>query len=278
MTDWADAPGSTLGARDAPISFRAGSPSDTRWSVLYDVDLRELPSTTLRGPGGASYRNLTLGDAPWYYHGSASTAELVHGTGIVCSASGNLGYDGCRFGVRVYALPGYQPAKHVAVQVRYSAAQSTSLYGADAWTGGEAWGYGPGQDTTHVIRNAAAQHVAYRNQGASGYRNLELALKARETPTPMQVAELVFAIAATPPGDSLEARVKDEGIRTLYYQRDVFSSALPPIEEMQPIAAYNNAPATPDLKLGFFVGSPDAGLVTATATHLRILQRPVVGL
>jgi hypothetical protein len=244
----------------------------TAWDVLYDKDLRTLPTQSIEPVLGRDpwYRTFEADDLLWSLHGSAASLVITQGVGMEMSGRGQGPYSGNIVSLHVYQMPGYDPAKQVAVQVRYSGSMVSGEAGAVLWTGHETWGYGPANngDLVRLIRTAPGS-------GVPEVRYLGAASLAPEKAGDV-MDNWVFAVAAMPYAAD-GAGQANRNYRSAYFKRDV-TGDMPAIEDMMPAGSFNGVGSGNDgtFKAGFYVGHADwQGTGYVTATHIRVLQRAV---
>jgi len=260
------------GQFDLVFTEAATAPSSA-WTVLYDCDLAAQATQTIQSGPTSTYKNFTLDGQPWYFHGASGAASITNGVGMTMQGQGRDGYDGCRVGLRVYAMPGYDPAKLTAVQVRFGSSSGyvsgDSCFGADMWAGLETWGMGGVMNTTPIFLYGATdlrQHDAiYSSFMQSSIQKSSLAL----------LNTMVFGVVAYP-WNGTNNTAHQYSSRLGIFQKNVLSSAMPVMEDMEAFRAYYSTGTgeNANYKMGAFVGSRTGATTTATLTRLRILQKP----
>lgn len=290
----------------AGLVLPRGAGSTTRWTTLWEADLRTLPDQAIlasNSSGGVT--NVTIGGAPWLIHAGGSqgsgqpTLAVKNGVGLVCwyqglKHSGNT-YLGFHCDVKVTLLTGFDPQKATCCQVRfyrgpllnvggYTYANDLSgiaAVGSSIWSGTENLGmsnvnnetltFDPTSPPTLTLRNAYWTELArlpFIDRPA--YGGLD------------SVSEWVFATAVSPwsgiggTNPDLTDSHKDRNLRSHLYQRNVFGASLPEIEDMQ--TAFTSVQsadgeALANHKMGAYFGS--TGVNACALTQIRVLQRPI---
>jgi hypothetical protein len=250
----------------------------TFWSVLYDKDLRTLPDQTVSATMASSYLNFTADGQPWCFHGAAGSLMIVNGQGMVGvtddDTTTNGAYQGLHVSMKIYQMAGYDVTKETAVQVRFSNLISgAATGGASVWCSpSEKWGYGPGDEV-------ALQR--WYGGAWSRFSSLGVELNMAQAPQPATESYSTIVLAVSQmPIDRLQPGSTNgkTNYRAGYFKRNASPTDWPSMESMTPNGGSTgrtdiNVNA---LKMGWFAGSAPYGTnKTITATHIRVLQRPV---
>jgi len=235
------------------------------WETLYEKDLRTLPNQAVQVSPTTDYLNFTADGQPWCFHGVDSSLNIVNGQGMVMGTTttydGGSNYSGTFVCLRVHAMTGYDPSKCTAVQVRFSGLYG-GRFGATHWSGAETWGNGPGFNHFTVV---------LREDSKVDCRAWTI---PTQTPT-SDVNTFVFAVSCEPYLDN-EGSTWGVNSRTAHYRNNWTLPELPTMEQLMPALTYRaeiNEQA--NFKMGFYLGDVTTGTTTLTATHVRVLQKPV---
>lgn len=263
----------------------------TLWDVLYEIDLRTLPTQTLRPTiQYMMYENVTIDGKPWFIHYASGLTALVTGTGLQMSAEGGVssgnGYAGLFVGLKLYEFSGWDAAKATAVQVRFAGPHFAGDIGAFHYSGGDGWGYGPGNNAL-VARwgsnrintwvNAGSLTVNVSAESRAGTGGATGPADAAETLASFVLGAVAMPFEAPP---SYGVRTNRRWVYGLLRRNLTGVSAMPTIESMIPTGGgslIDGVPNYPQYRMGAFLGSfPGTQTrVSATLTHLRILQKAV---
>lgn len=141
------------------------TPITTFWSELYTADLRTFATQTILANDNTAL-DFTLDGQPWWAAASTGIGEgsnpvaFVNGQGLRLigrqPSSGGNKYAGTYCGLRVHEMPGYDPAKLVAIIFRFETAigAAAATVGCRMHTGGFGYG-GAGTGASHVEVNPA---------------------------------------------------------------------------------------------------------------------------
>lgn len=248
----------------------------TFWTTLYDKDLRTLPNQTVSATLASSYLNFTADAQPWYFHGSSGSLMIVNGQGMVgtTSADATSGgpYSGLHVGLKMYQMAGYDVAKETAVQVRFANVVSgAAIGGAAVWCSpGEQWG-GPSDEVAIERWDAANARSRFSALGLDTY------VTQPAQPAAESYTTLVFAVSQLPTArTNPDASNGKTNYRAGYFKRGASPTVWPSMESMTPNGGSCGRTdiAVNALKMGFYAGSA-SGSKSITATHVRVLQRPV---
>lgn len=264
-------------------------PPNSLWSTLYEVDLRTLPTQTLQPTiQYALYENVTIDGKPWFFHYAYGLATLVNGTGLQMSAEGGV-YDGNRYaglfvGLKLYEFPGWDATKATAVQVRFAGPHFAGDIGAFHYSGGDVWGYGPGNNA--LVARWGSNRINTWVNGSTVNVSAESRVGTSVATGPADAAEtlasFVLGAVAMPfeASPSYGVRTNRRWVYGLLRRNLTGVSAMPTIESMIPTGGgslIDGVPHFPQYRMGAFLGSfpGTATRVSATLTHLRVLQKAV---
>lgn len=256
-----------------PTSLSAG----TLWDIIYDKDLRLLDTQVIDGTPTSLEQHYTVVTASdgvqWALHGATASAKIEYGVGIRVwvqqqqqPAAFNA-YGGARLTVLCDTLPGWNPARRTAVQVRVAGIiQPGCEFGATSY-GGAGWGYGPG------LNNAS---VRVRRTPSTNLIQVNWVSLSRAEPTVLERGKLVdedadrWVLAMV--ADPSTAPVRREGF---YYDGSELEDGWPALEDMHPVSSAIEGVAGTPFHVGFYAGTANGSIPTAAwaATHIRILQR-----
>jgi len=269
-----------LELRPKEVPEQSGAPSSF-WDTLYEVDLRTLPSQSIP-VGNSAYLSFVLDGQPWYAHTSNGSLAVVNGQGIVGSAqydaSGGNGYAGVHFGLRAYAMAGYDQTKQTAALVKYagdlSASPGGQVLGASNWTGGENWGYGPGYTASILKATKSDVHFFATNQGAGP--GLAYAAHPGEDWLEWTFATTAMPMVGMGSPDYTSLRTHARMGAVLRGGVDAYA-VMPPMESLAGIGMRNGTGngESSSLKIGFYAGSNNGVSIPFRATHIKVVQRAV---
>lgn len=265
---------------------------DTLWETLYERDLTTLPTQSVQATFSSTYKNFTADGQPWFFHGSAGTLLISAGQGMVLGAQGGAfggnPYAGLFVGLRAWLMAGYDAAKALAVQVRFSGAVST-LSSADIGAfhysdPGDTWGYGPGNNAC-IARFGGTRMNTWINAGM-GTQNVSLPFSPLGSET---LASYVLAAVAMPwephptvSGSGTAASLNVTNRRWVWgaIKRPDTGSTFPPMESMAPTGVWSTPDGImhhPEYRVGAYLGSTPStnNSVAARLTHIRVLQKAV---
>lgn len=203
-------------------------------------------------------------------------------------AFGGNPYAGLFFGLRAWLMAGYDPAKALAVQVRFAGAYTT-LASADIGAfhysdPGDTWGYGPGNNA--CIARFGGTRMNTRINAGSGTQDISQPFSPLTTET---LASYVLAAIAMPweahpstSGYGTTASLNVTNRRWVWgaLKRPDTGPAFPTMESMVPTGAWSSPdgiPHHPQYRVGAYFGSTPgtSSSVASRLTHIRVLQKAV---
>lgn len=265
-------------ASPTPHVEEASAAPTTLWTTLYEIDLTALSTQTITANGNA-YGTLSLAGRTWSFHtsGCDNDIQIVAGTGLRMISRGHQQtgvnpYGGGRASLIVDLLPGYDPAKQIAVQARFRRPMITdtpkleSFLGTQIWMDGGApgWGYGPGN-------NGCCSYMQSQPGVGNGARHIPGQLNWRTNEHGRRYAggwaQTCYASASV--------------VHVNRFLQDSYSfcggaplTAFPSMEDMDPILSTDGGGAvTGGVHAGAYFGGTGSNESDGYATHLRILQK-----
>jgi hypothetical protein len=253
----------------------------TFWTTLYDKDLRTLPNQTVSASMSNTFANFTADGQPWCFHGCTASLMIVNGQGMVGTVNDDArdgsGYSGLHVSMKLYQMAGYDVAKETAVQVRFSDLVSgAAIGGASVWCSpSEVWGYGPGDEAAIERWYEAPYNVSrFGGPGSTGADVSQIS-----SPVAEYYSTIAFAVSQLPTARTNPAMSNGKtNYRAGYFKRGASPTVWPSMESMTPNGgtAGRTDISVDALKMGWYAGVKPFGTnKTITATHIRVLQRPV---